>query len=189
MENKVEDSLRKAVRYWWIPLVTGILLIAFSIWIVFTPVASYATLSVLFSIILTVTGLSEVASAVNYCQSVKGWGWMLIGGLIDLALGMYLVMNPAVTMAVLPILLGAVLLLRGVFSIGMSLSLRSHGAPNWGSILLLGVVLVVFAVLMNANPAFGMFNIVIWTGMAVFFAGLSRVLLALRLRGLKNHID
>ncbi|GAB3278957.1 DUF308 domain-containing protein [Larkinella harenae] len=189
MENKVEDPLQKAVKYWWIPLLIGLLLIAFSLWIVFTPVASYATLSVLFSLMLTVSGLSEVASAVNYRQSVKGWGWMLVGGIIDLAFGMYLLMNPSVTMAVLPILLGVVLLLRGVFSMGLSLNLRAYGTPNWGWILLLGAGLVIFAIMMITNPAFGVFNIVIWTGMAIFFAGIFRVSLAIRLRSMKKRME
>ncbi|WP_338875884.1 DUF308 domain-containing protein [Spirosoma sp. SC4-14] len=189
MEDPLHNSVRETAKHWWIPLLVGLLLIGFSIWIIATPLTSYLSLSVLFSFMLTVTGIAEVAFAINNRQRIQGWGWMMIGALIDLALGVYLLVNPSVTMVVLPMLLGAVLLLRGVFAMGSAFSLRSAGIPNWGWVLLLGIGLVVFAILMISNPTFGMFNIVIWTSMAFFFAGTYRISLALRLRSLKKRLD
>ncbi|WP_420147542.1 HdeD family acid-resistance protein [Spirosoma sp.] len=189
MEESFNKTVRETAKYWWIPVLVGIVMIGFSIWIVLTPLTSYLSLSILFSIILAVSGLAEVAFAINNRQLINEWGWLLVGGLIDLALGMYLLMNPAVTMTVLPLLVGVVLLIRGAFAIGSSLRLRSAGIPNWGWAFALGLALVVFAILMISNPTFGMFNIVIWTGMAFLSAGIVRISSGLRLRQIKERLD
>lgn len=189
MENPLRESIRETAKHWWIPLLVGIVMIGFSIWILSTPTTSYRSLSFLFSLVLTISGLAEVAFAVNNRQQIQGWGGLLVGALIDLALGVYLLVNPTVTMMVLPVLLGAVLLIRGAFVMGSSFSLRSVGVANWVLILLLGLALVIFAILMISNPTFGMFNIIIWTSMAFFFAGVYRISLALRLRTLKKRMD
>ncbi|RIV25262.1 HdeD family acid-resistance protein [Fibrisoma montanum] len=189
MENSVRKSVRRVIRNWWLLLLTGLLLLALGIWIIASPEDSYRSLSILFSVSLTITGLTEVAAAVSHRQSIDGWGWTLAGGLIDLALGLYFLANLDVTMTVLPILLGIWLLFRGVLAIGTSMNLRAYGAPNWGLSLALGIGIIVFAFLIVNNPSFGALNIVVWTGLSLILAGIFRIILSLRLRKLKERLD
>lgn len=189
MENSIFKEVRRAVRNWWLLLLTGLLLIGLGIWILMTPLAAYASLAILFSISLTIAGLVEVAFAVSNRGAIDGWGWALVGGIIDLALGIYLLANPAVTLDVLPILLGIWLLFRGFSAVGTSAALRAYGVRNWGWLLAVGLGIVVFALVIIANPKLGALNIVIWTGVGFVLAGIFRIMVGLRMRRLKERLD
>lgn len=181
--------MRRVIRNWWLLLLTGLLLLALGIWIIATPEESYRSLTILFSIILTITGLAEVAAAVSHRRAIDGWGWTMIGGIIDLGLGLYFLANLDTTMTVLPMLLGVWLFFRGIVAIGTSFNLRAYGVPNWGLNLVLGIGIVVFAFLVVNNPAFGALNIVVWTGLSLIMAGIFRIVISLRLRRLKERLD
>lgn len=188
MEDSINQSVRNNLKNWWLLLISGILLVALGILVFAAPAASYLSLSIFFSVSLVITGITEIAFAVSHRQEVQGWVWNFIGGLIDLTLGMYLLANPAVTMATLPFLLGLWLLFRGLLAIGTSFNLRAQGLPNWGWLLAIGIGIVLLAVLIFSNPALGVINIIIWTGLAFITAGAFRIYLSLRLRRLKNRL-
>jgi uncharacterized membrane protein HdeD (DUF308 family) len=189
MENSIIKEVRRAVKNWWLLVITGLLLIGLGVWILMTPLTAYASLAVLFSIGLTVAGLVEVAFAVSNRDAIDGWGWALVGGIIDLALGIYLLSNPAVTLVTLPILLGIWLLFRGFSAIGTSIALRGYGVTNWGWLLALGLGIIVFAIVIMNNPELGALNIVIWTGVGFILAGIFRIMVGLRLHRLKERLD
>jgi uncharacterized membrane protein HdeD (DUF308 family) len=92
-------------------------------------------------------------------------------------------------MAILPYVLGFWLLFRGFSAIGVAFDVKSYGAPDWGWLLVLGIGIIFFGFMILAVPAFGVANIVVWTGLAFISAGVYRIFLALRLRKLKTAVS
>jgi uncharacterized membrane protein HdeD (DUF308 family) len=45
------------------------------------------------------TGISQIFFAISVKQVLRGWGWTLVSGILDLVIGTYLMMYPMVTMA------------------------------------------------------------------------------------------
>jgi uncharacterized membrane protein HdeD (DUF308 family) len=78
---------------------------------------------------------------------------------------------------------------RGFSAIGFALDMKSYGATDWSWLLLLGIAVVFFGFMILAVPAFGVANIIIWTGLSFIAAGVFRVFLALRLRKLKATLS
>jgi uncharacterized membrane protein HdeD (DUF308 family) len=186
MTQTIFNEIKEVVKYWWLLLLTGLLLIAVGIWVFASPAAAYLSLSVLFGACILAIGFFETVFAITVRKSMKGWGWTLAGGLLDIVIGSYLLAYPTVTMAILPFVLGFWLLFRGFSAIGFSFDMKSYGDLNWGWFLLLAIGIIIFAFMILAVPAFGVANIIAWTGLSFIFAGVFRIILAFRLRKWKS---
>jgi uncharacterized membrane protein HdeD (DUF308 family) len=181
-------TIKESINYWWLFLLTGVLLIVVGLWVFASPLASYLSLSLIFSLGILFTGIFEIIFAITNRSNLDSWGWTLAGGILDVVIGGYLLAYPAISMSVLPFILGFWLLFRGFSAIGSAFDMKSYGDKNWGWFLFLGIGIVFFGVMVLANPAFGVANIIIWTAFAFIFAGVFRIYLALKLRKLKKAI-
>ncbi|RTL57261.1 MAG: HdeD family acid-resistance protein [Sphingobacteriales bacterium] len=188
MTQTILKEIKEAVKYWWLLLLTGLLLTAVGIWVFASPAAAYLSLSVLFGASILTIGFFETVFAITASKSMKGWGWTLASGLLDIVIGSYLLVYPTVTMAILPFVLGFWLLFRGFSAIGFSFDLKSYGDLNWGWFLLLAIGIIIFAFMILAVPAFGVANIIAWTGLSFIFAGVFRIILAFSLKKWKSEI-
>jgi uncharacterized membrane protein HdeD (DUF308 family) len=90
------------------------------------------------------------------------------------------------TMAILPIYVGFWLLFRSIMSIGFAFSSNAAGASNWGWLLVAGILMLLFSILLLANPVFTSFSIVYMTAFAFIFMGVFRLFLAFDLKKMKK---
>ncbi len=186
MAQTILKNISETVKYWWLLLLSGLFLIAIGIWVFASPAAAYLSLSIVFAVGILVIGIFETSFAVTARKSLYSWGWTLASGILDMVIGAYLLAYPLVTMAVLPFILGFWLLFRGFSAMGFAMDMKSYGAMDWGWLLLLGIATMFFAFMVLAIPAFGVANIIVWTGLAFIVAGVFRIFIALRLRKLKT---
>ncbi len=185
MKTQLLKDVRDAVNNWWMPLVMGLLFILISLLILLYPIASYASLSILFSIGIFVAGVIEILFYAGNRQALSGW--YLAGGIIDLLLGFILILFPAILMAVLPYIMAFWLLFRGVSAIGFAMDLKTFKHRNWGWHLSFGLLGVLMGLLMVFEPLVGIFWIVYALSLAFFIIGLFRVILAFDLRSIHKH--
>jgi len=188
MKQTLLKSVKEAINYWWLMLLTGIILVIVGAWVFASPVAAYLSLSVLFGASILFVGIIESSFAISARKSLDGWGWTLASGLLDILIGIYLLSYPAITMSVLPFVLGFWLLFRGFSAFGIAFDMKSYGAKDWGWMLVIAIITIFFGFMVLAVPAFGALNIIIWTGLSFLFAGIFRIILAFRLKKLKNII-
>lgn len=188
MAPTILKEIKEAVKYWWLLLLTGLILVAVGIWVFASPDTAYLSLSVLFGASILSIGFFEIIFAISARKSLEGWGWTLAGGILDLVIGTYLLAFPAVTMAILPFILGFWLLFRGISAIGFSFDMKSYGDLNWGWFLLFAIGIIFFAIMILAVPAFGVANIIVWTGLSFISAGVFRIILSFRLKKWKSTI-
>jgi uncharacterized membrane protein HdeD (DUF308 family) len=189
MAQTILKTIKESLNYWWLLLVTGLALISTGIWIFASPAAAYLSLSILFGVIILITGFFEIVFAITARGSLDGWGWMLASGILDLVIGTYLLMYPGITMAILPFILGFWLMFRGFSAMGVAFDMKSYGAKDWGLLLIFALAVIFFGFMVLAVPAFGVANIIVWTGLSFIAAGVYRIILALRLRKLKKAIS
>lgn len=183
MTNSTIKTVREIISNWWLMLLGGIALLALGIWTITTPLEAYLSLSLVFAIGILTAGVFEIIFSLSN-TSKTGWGWTLVSGMIDLFIGGYLLSYPALTMAILPVLVGVWILFRGFIAIGNAFEIKSYGFPGWGWLLCAGIVAILVATLILVNPVWGIANIVIWTGVAFILAGIFRIYLSLKLRKL-----
>ena len=101
----VFNEIQHSVKNWWTSLLLGIVYIIVALWLMFSPVSTYVALSIIFSVSMLISGILEIIFAFSNRKGVPSWGWYIVGGLIDLVLGIYLIAYPMVSMEVIPFII------------------------------------------------------------------------------------
>lgn len=185
MSNIISSSI-KTIKHWWVFLLTGILFIAGAAYVLYTPEQSYVALSWLFSIMVTANGISNIYFSISNRDILKGWGWYLTGGILELLFGILLISYPNMTMLIFPIFTGFWLLFRGIQTIGASLELKEYGILDWGWLMLIGVAITVLASFMVVFPIFGYFNIIYLASLTLLLIGFANISFSLSLKKIKS---
>lgn len=145
------------------------------------PIESYFGLAAYFSIMFIIIGFSEIINALSGMKHHQ-WGLTLTMGVLDAVIGFLLLWNLGWAAEVLPYLVAFILMFKGIDFIGSATQLRSLGITNWGWLLVAGILTVLFAFLIIFHPLFGVFNIVVWTGLAFVFGGVAAIVYAFAFR-------
>ena len=182
MATTILDSAKKSIKNWWISILVGILYILAGVWVMRTPLESYISLSIIFSVFIFISGIFQIVFSISNKDEMKGWGWYLTGGILDLIIGILLITHPLMTMAILPLYIGFWLLFQSILSIGLSFQLKSAGVPRWGWLLFWSIVTLLFSFLLLANPIFAGLSIVYMTAFALITAGIFRIFLGIDLK-------
>lgn len=177
----IEDS-KQAIRYWWLLLLVGILLLLAGVGTFLFPVRSYLGLSMLFGWVILLAGAMEVVLATSSRHLITGRGWMLAGGIIEIILGVILVLNIGLSASTLPIFLGFWLLMRAFATIGLGGDMRALQIGGSGWTLFTGILLLLCSLWILIQPSVGTAAVIIWVGISLLFAGAGACSLALQLR-------
>jgi uncharacterized membrane protein HdeD (DUF308 family) len=176
----MESGVTNTIRHWWLFLLRGIGFILVGVYLFKAPLSGYVALSFIFGLIIIAAGIIEVIHAYAN-RYIAGQVYRFYIGLIDLALGIILVANIAVSMAILPIVLGIWFLFRGISLLSFSGLVRR---PLW--LFISGAITLLFALLIIFNPAFGAMTIVLWTAFAFVITGIFNIILAFRLKAVND---
>lgn len=177
-----EISTRRKFNYWWIPMIFGAIFIITGIWILSAPAESFATITLFIGIIILVSGTSGVYLNIQNRRGIPGWGFQLAGGIIDIAIGLILIINPEILLKVITIFVAIWLFISGIGVLRRAFEFRESERDIWRWELILGIVLLLLAVLLVWHPMILGLTIAIWTAAAFIALGIFRISLTLRLR-------
>ncbi len=105
-------AARHVPHFWW-QLISAVLAIITGLIFVRNPGIGVATLALLLVIFFMVEGISKVTLALTV-RPLANWAWVLVSGLIGIAIGIYLLMNPALSLLVLAIFIGIQFIVEGI---------------------------------------------------------------------------
>lgn len=185
--ERLASGASKTVKNWWMLLIAGLLLIIGGIAVFVNPVESYITLSMMFGIMMLITGLAELIIAITSHNFFAIRSYTIVGGIIDMIIGILLCCNIGVTAIILPIILGVYLLYHSFMIIGFGSDLEAFNVKGYGWPLAGGVVLLILSILILINPfSFGTSAVVILTGIALIIMGGIFIVKSLRMRNLHS---
>ena len=167
----VFNEIQHSVKNWWTSLLLGIVYIIVALWLMFSPLSSYVALSIVFSISMLISGILEIIFSLSNRKGVPSWGWYLVGGIIDLILGIYLIAYPMVSMEVIPFII----------------DLKRYGTRDWGWYMAFGILAIICALIILWQPAVGALYVVYMISFTFFIIGLFRVMLSFELRNLHKR--
>ncbi len=177
-------TITNAIKYWYIPLIVGIIFSLTGIYTLFSPLESYLTLSVLFSLSFLLSGISEIIFSVSNRKEIDNWGWTLTFGIVTTLFGVLLLANPHISITTLPFYIGVVVLFRSITGIAYALDLKKYGAVEWSSLMIVAILGLLLSFILIWNPLFAGLTLVIWTGMALISAGIYSIYLSFKLKKL-----
>jgi uncharacterized membrane protein HdeD (DUF308 family) len=183
----LKTTISNALKHWYLPLIAGILFIVFGGYIFTIPLTAYLTLAVLFSAIYFVSGVIDIYFAISNKDILDGWGWYLVSGILTFLLGAYLMINPDVTMGVLPYIVGFGMLFRAIQGLGFAIDLKKYDL-SWGTLAFISVLGILLSFYLLANPAAGALSIVTVTALIFIVVGIFGVMLSLQLKQLPSKL-
>lgn len=189
MESTFYKTVKNSINHWYLILIAGLIFVVLGIWTLLTPVSTYLTLSVIFSVSFVIIGFIEIIFAISNRKEIDSWGWNLVNGILNLLVGLLLISNPAISILTLPVYVGFIVLFRSIMAIGTSLDLQNYELPDSGSLLIIGILGIIFSFILIWNPGFAGLSLAVWTSIALITAGVYSISFSLKLKKLHNKVD
>ena len=163
-------------------IVLGILLVVGGMYCIFTPIATYSTVAWLIGLAMIVEGVASVISWSNLRKLGLASGWTLVGAIVSIVLGVFLlgsyVMQFAVDM-IIAYMIAIWLVVAGIARIAAAIRMRSSqdqmGSSGWILQIVLGVLIVILGIMCIFNPLSIMISVGMMLGVSIVFVGIDLI--------------
>jgi len=172
--------LHALARNWWLILLRGICAILFGVLTFVWPGVTLLTLVLLYGAYAFVDGVLAVWAALVVGKTDARW-WLLVIGLLGIAVGLVTVLMPGITALILLLFIAAWAIVIGVMQIIGAIRLRKEIDNEW-MLIASGVLSVLFGVILVVQPGAGALGLLFVIGVYAVIYGVMLVSLALRLR-------
>lgn len=167
----------------------AVIYIVLGLCLTFTPVGMVNLIcKFVFGILLIAAGLYHVG--IYVLERMNATPLDLFSGTIILVLGVFLFWNPQIVIRLLPMLLGAFVLIDSIWSLKGCLRLKKHGSGAWKILLGGSLIFIVLGIVLIANPFTIVKNVVIFAGITLLVNGAADIVFMVLLRrGIKEIVD
>lgn len=170
-------------KYWWVALLRGVAAVAFGLMAFAWPALTLATLVLFFGAWALVTGLFLVAGAVGGRGEGGDWWFMLLEGILGVAVGAVTFVNPSVTEVALLLYIAVWSIAVGAVEVVTAVRLRQE-IQGEGWLIANGALSMGFGFILMAFPAAGVLALVWFIAAFALVFGALHVVLAFRLKAL-----
>jgi uncharacterized membrane protein HdeD (DUF308 family) len=174
-------------RNWWLLALRGVIGILFGIGAFVWPGATLAALILVFGAYVFVDGIFAVVAGIGMRRQMDRWWLIVLEGAAGIILGLLTFRSPDTTALVLVTFIAAWSIVTGIFEIATAVRLRKLIANEW-LLILSGIVSIIFGALLIAQPGAGAISIVWLLGAYALIFGILTLMLALRVRGMRDTI-
>ena len=188
-ENLIDRATR-AIKHWGLLLLAGILCVALGVAVFVFPLESYVTLSILFGVFLLVSGAAQLIIALSSGNYLMMRGYIIAGGVIDLLLGIFLCAFPAVSLVVLPIMMGICMLYHSFMTIAFGGDMETFRLSGSTWVICGGVILLILSLLVLANPlSVGIETVVVICGLGLLMLGVLLSAISMKLKDIHTSLE
>ena len=174
-------------RNWWLMVLRGLLAIGFGILIFAKPGISLQVLVYLFGAYVLVEGIVGVSLAIQARDRIDSWGWLLLWGLLGIAVGILAFVKPDVTALALLFYIALWAIATGVLEIAVAIRLREIMSNEW-LLILAGLLSVAFGVLLIARPDAGALAVLSLIGAYAIVFGVLLLIFAFKVRSFVTKV-
>lgn len=175
--------LHALAKNWWLLLLRGIASIVFGLLAFAWPGLTLVTLVLFYGAFALVDGVIALAAAIKGGAKPAPTWWLVVVGLLGIAVGIATFVMPGITAIALVLFIGAWALVHGIFEIIGAIQLRKEIDNEW-MLILSGIVSVLFGLIVLTAPGAGALGLVWAIAAYSIVFGISFIGLSLRL---KNH--
>ena len=183
-ENLAARAAR-AVKHWWLLMLAGILVVAAGICVFAFPIESYVALSVLFGVLMLVVGTIQLIIASTSGNYLMLRGYIIVGGVLDVLLGIFLCVYPGVSLFLLPVLMGLWLMYHSFMVIALGGDMSTFRVPGDAIVTVGGILLLLLSIFVLVDPlSVGVATVLAVAGVGLIFLGVIMCSLSLTLRSI-----
>lgn len=188
MKRHFENLTARAsriIKKWWLLLIAGILCIVAGICVFAFPIESYVTLAVLFGILMLLTGAAQLIISSTSGNYLMMKGYFIVGGILDVILGIFLCVYPGVSLFVLPILMGLWMLYHSFIIISFGADMDTFRLSGGGMFTVFGILLLILSIFVLVDPfSVGVATVLFVAGVGLILLGLLFCSISVKLRDL-----
>lgn len=176
-----------AEELWWLFILQGVASIIFGIVALFMPGTTLLTLVVILAIYAIVVGVIDLVHGFSSIGKNSTWWLSILLGLVLTGVGIYLIRHPLITLGAFIILVGTVLLVRGIFDLVASAFFSGHGHHRW-LMAISGVLGVIAGIYIWNNPVGGGLVFIWALGLYALITGAMTIAYGTQMRGTFEEI-
>ena len=188
--ENLTSKVARVVKHWWLMLIAGLLCVIMGIVVFVFPMESYLTLSILFGVLMLIVGAVQLIIASTSGNYLAMRGYMVVGGALDIILGIFLCVYTGASLIVLPIMMGLWLMYHSFMIIALGGDMETFNLSGSGLVIVGGVLLLLLSILVLVNPlSAGIATVIIFAGIGLIFFGLLMCILAMRLKTIHMELE
>ncbi len=170
---------------WWLFLVRGLIAILYGVLAFIWPGQAWLALVIVFGIFMLLDGIFTLVAGIDFLRFFdRGWA-VVLEGVVGIVIGVATLIwrNQASQVLVYTIAIWAVV--TGIFEIVTASRIRFFIPGEW-SMILAGILSILFGVLLFVFPGAGQVGLVWAMGFYAIFFGTTQIFFSSRLHGLKK---
>lgn len=180
----------RVIRHWWLYMLCGILCMVAGIAVFIFPMESYMTMGLLFGILMLFVGAAQLIVASSSGNFLAMKGYVIVGGILDLIMGIILCINPAVSLVLMPVLLGIWMLYHSFMIMAFGGDMETFRIDGSGWTIAGGALLMLLSIFVLVNPmSAGVATVVTLAGVGLIVFGLLLCVLSFKLKDLHRVLD
>lgn len=179
--------MKDALKYWWVLLLKGIILILLAFYVFQYPVGTLVGLALYIGFATLITGFFLIFASLSGPRE-ENWGWRLAWGIMDVIFGIIMLSSPGISAAVIPFVVGFWVMVSGIFIFVGSFSDKKEGDSGWWVNLINGLLTILVGYIITNNFVAGAVAITFWIGLGFLLAGIFSVSVSLKLRKLQKAL-
>ena len=188
--ENLTSKVARVVKHWWLMLIAGLLCLVMGIVVFVFPLQSYVTLAILFGVLMMIVGAIQLIIASTSANYLTMRGYFVVGGVLDLMLGIFLCIYPGVTLVALPLMLGVWMMYNSFIIIAFGGDMETFRLGGSGLVVAGGVLLLLLSVLVLLNPfGAGIPTVIIIAGVGLLVLGCLLCMLSLKLKHIDKEIE
>jgi uncharacterized membrane protein HdeD (DUF308 family) len=180
--------LENFAHNWWMFAVRGVAAIIFGVLALVWPGQALQALVLVFGAFALVDGIFAVIAGIAARGTFDRWWAVLLEGVAGIVIGLLTFFWPNITALVLVYFIAAWALITGIFEIVAAIQLRRVITGEW-MLIFGGLLSIIFGILLFVFPGAGAVSLVWLIAIYAIVFGISEIVFAFRLRGLKHEIE
>jgi len=188
--ENLTSRVARAIKHWWLMTAAGLLCIALGVAVFLFPLESYVTLAILFGVLMLVVGVVQLVIASSSSNYLTQRGYMIVGGILDIILGVFLCLYPGITLMMLPLMMGIWLMYHSFMMIAFGGDMETFRLSGSGLVILGGVFLLLLSILIIFNPfSVGIPTVIILSGAGLLFFGCLLCALSFKMKRIDKEME
>jgi len=179
------EVAEEAASQWWIFLLTGIAWLVFALLVFQWNYTTVYAVSYLFGIVALMAGVNEFLAI-----AVSTTGWKIVRGILGalfIIAGIWALVHPHNAFLTIAGLIGYFFLFKGIFDVTVAFVAKSQFEVWWLQ-LLVGIVEILLAFWVSGNFREKTILLVVYVGVIGLSRGITELILAFKLKGLKREL-
>ena len=177
-------------KYWWLPLISGLICLGLGIWSICSPAQSLPIMAMAFTIGILAIGVFDVIWGIATAKHNPAWGWDLCLGIIDVIVGIWMLNMPTGEMTLTFLYVVGIWLIFAAFNgVGemFAVSVYNPFATIIAVLLLAATIFLSFWLILN--PISLGVAAWMWIGIALCCYGVFRISISFKIKSLRKRFS